>query len=434
MLGEFDYFTPTLIQSAIVSEYDDVISPVNAINPDAAQELNTLEFNIPGATDLYRDLNNSTIMLRIKVTKPDGTALPANTLIQPVNLQLHSMFSNVAVTLCGKEISEKDSMYAYRAFLETLLTYKKSVLDTRGSIEGWLRDDVDAMDDLTSHHSTAGNIRPLVKAKHLLIAESREWTLIGRPHVDLFQQKLDIPPNCNMNIRFVPAKAGFALMHAGAGGAYKILVLSAKMFIRTKKVNPEVVLAHKAMLERANMRFPMSRVTVNRYGIASGFKSVSIPLNFPTKLPKRIVIGFVKNSAVSGTPTENPYNFDNHKVSELSLSVNGVETPALGLTMDFAKDNYQRAYLNTLAALELDTGNDSISITPSDFKAAFALFGFKIAPGPVDGTVFSAANSVGSLVVNVTFAEAPAATLDMIVYSETPSVLEIDKLNAVTIV
>ena len=52
MLSEFDYFTPTVIQSAIGGEYDDVISPVNAINPTAATGLNALEFNIPGAADL----------------------------------------------------------------------------------------------------------------------------------------------------------------------------------------------------------------------------------------------------------------------------------------------------------------------------------------------------------------------------------------------
>ena len=74
MLSEFDYFTPMVIQSAVVGEYDDVISPVNAINPTTSTGLNTLEFNIPGAADLYRDLNNSYLMVKLKImtSRRDG--------------------------------------------------------------------------------------------------------------------------------------------------------------------------------------------------------------------------------------------------------------------------------------------------------------------------------------------------------------------------
>ena len=75
MLSEFDYFTPTIVQSAVVGEYDDAISTVNAINPTTSTGLNTLEFNIPGAADLYRDLNNSYLMVKVKIVKSDGADL-----------------------------------------------------------------------------------------------------------------------------------------------------------------------------------------------------------------------------------------------------------------------------------------------------------------------------------------------------------------------
>ena len=141
MLSEFDYFTPTVIQSAIVGEYDDVIAPLNAINPTTSTGLNTLEFNIPGAADLYRDLNNSYLMIKAKLTAGDGTDLADAVKVAPVNLTLHSLFSNASVTLCGKEISEKDTLYPYRAYLETILTYDRNVLATRMVSEGWHKDD-----------------------------------------------------------------------------------------------------------------------------------------------------------------------------------------------------------------------------------------------------------------------------------------------------
>ena len=124
-MSEFDYFAPTVIQSAIVAEYDDMISPVNALNTDAANPLNTIEFNIPGANDLYRDLNNSYLMITIKLVDKDGVALADTVKAAPVNLPMHSLFSTVSLTLCGKGTTEKDTMYPYRAYLETLLSHEQ---------------------------------------------------------------------------------------------------------------------------------------------------------------------------------------------------------------------------------------------------------------------------------------------------------------------
>ena len=124
--------------------------------------------------------------------------------------------------------------------------------------------------------------------------------------------------------------------------------------MRTKKVAPELVLAHKEMLQKGNMRFPFNRVTVTRYGIAAGFKSISVPMNFPAKLPKRIFLGLVSNAATTGTRNKNPFNFQNFGLQDLTLTVNGVQVPMNGLQMDYAKKDYMRAYLNTLQALGLD--------------------------------------------------------------------------------
>jgi hypothetical protein len=433
MLSEFDYFTPTLIQSCIVAEYDEMISPTGAINPDAAAPLNTIEFNIPGAADLYRDLNNSYLMMKLKLVVAAGTDVAADVKAAPTNLPLHSMFSNVSVTLCGKEISEKDSLYPYRAYLETLLTYEKGVLDTRCVAEGWAKDDADQMDNLTL--AVAGGVAPNsgFVARQKLVASSRVFTLVGRPHVDLFHQSLDIPPNCPITIKFTPSPRAFSLMEAN-NGTDKFLLMEAKLFVRTKKASPELVLAHKETLQKSNMRFPMNRVTVTKHGVAAGFKSVSVPLNFPSKLPKRMFIGLVANTACTGTLAENPFNFKPFGVENISITVNGVQIPAPGLQTDFATKDYWRAYVNTLASLELDNGNRAITLTGSDFASGFTVFGFKIAPGPVDGVIFNAANNTGSIVVNATFSAALTANVDMIVYAETPSTIEIDKLSSVTIV
>jgi hypothetical protein len=434
MLSEFDYFTPTILQTSIDAEYDDQISTVNAINA-TGDDLGAFEFNIPGANNLYRDLNNSYLMLKVKVTTANGGNLANNAAIAPANLALHSMFSNVSVTLCGKEITEKDSMYAYRSYMETLLTFDKDVLKTRCAAEGWVKDEVGRMNNVTmAVQQNQPDPNSGFVARQKLIDTSRVLTLVGRPHLDLFHQQLDIPPGCPITIRFTAAPFAFSFIGDAALNTSKVVLQSAFLYIRTKRVCPELVLSHKEMLEKSNIRIPHNRVTVARYGIPNQFTSKQIPLNFPAKLPKRIFIGFVSNAACTGSFAENPFNFQNFGLTELFITVNGNSIPADGMKVNYTTGDFQRAYLNLLAALGIDNGGRSIALAPDDFKQGYNIYGFKIAPGPIDGTVFTSANSIGSLAVHMSWAVALVNPIDMIVFAETPAILEIDQLSAATLV
>ena len=426
MLSEFDYFMPTVIQSAILAEDYDEIAPTAPLNSNAANPLSTLEFKIPATTDIYRDLSNTFLMLKVKLTKADGTNLDDAAPIAPTNLFAHSLFSNVSVNLCGKDLTDKDSLYPYRALMETLLTYGKNVQETRGWLEAFSKDDAGRMDAITMD----GTANSGFKKRQALANASRVFTLIARPHADILHQSLNIPPNCAMTIKYTPSTADFAIMEAD-GGTTKIALMDAILMVRIKKGAPELVLAQKEMLQETNMRFPLNRVIMQRYGIASGFKSLSVPLSFPGKLPKRIFIGLVLNTAATGSRSLNPFNFANFGLTDITLTVNGTEQGSKNL--NFGTGDIQSAYLRTLAALGLDIDDRSINLTTDDFAGGYAIYGFQIAPGPVDGTVQSVASSVGSIVANLTFGTALGANVDMIVYSETPGVLEIDKLSAVSV-
>ena len=94
----------------------------------------------------------------------------------------------------------------------------------------------------------------------------------------------------------------------------------------------------------------------------------------------------------------------------------------------------QRAYLNTLAALGFDNGERSISLTPKEFAKGFTIFGFKIAPGPIDGNVHSATNTVGSMSLSAHFKDTVGSNVDLIVFAEVPATVEINKLSDVMVV
>ena len=82
-----------------------------------------IELNIDGAGDDYLDLYNTYIYVEAKVVQRDGTPLPKDAPVAPVNLMLHSMFSQVDVSLNEKLVTPSKNTYPYRAYLETLLSY-----------------------------------------------------------------------------------------------------------------------------------------------------------------------------------------------------------------------------------------------------------------------------------------------------------------------
>jgi len=78
-----------------------------------------IEFEISGNGEDYIDLANSMLYVQAKIVKPDGTDLKA---ASPTNLFLHSLFSQVDISLNGTQAMASMNTYPYRAMLETLLT------------------------------------------------------------------------------------------------------------------------------------------------------------------------------------------------------------------------------------------------------------------------------------------------------------------------
>ena len=73
--------------------------------------------------DDYLDLANTMLHVQVKVTRTDGVILELSYRVGQVNNWLHSRFSQVDVYLNGTLVTPSINRYAYRAYIETLLSY-----------------------------------------------------------------------------------------------------------------------------------------------------------------------------------------------------------------------------------------------------------------------------------------------------------------------
>ena len=76
-----------------------------------------------GPYEFAIDLANTYLFVEAQIVDDDDTALYSGADIGPVNIWMHSLFSDVSVSLNEKLVSPPISLYPYRAYIEILLSY-----------------------------------------------------------------------------------------------------------------------------------------------------------------------------------------------------------------------------------------------------------------------------------------------------------------------
>jgi len=76
-------------------------------------------------------------------------------------------------------------------------------------------------------------------------------------------------------------------------------------------------------LEISTAKYPINRVVCKTLTIPSAVMDVNQEKLFSGQIPTRIVIGLVRNDAFNGSTTRNPFNFQNFKLTEISVYSDG---------------------------------------------------------------------------------------------------------------
>ena len=69
--------------------------------------------------------------------------------------------------------------------------------------------------------------------------------------------------------------------------------------------------------------------------IPQGANSFNFSNFFTGQLPDRVLVGLVRDDAVAGSFSLNPFNFENYDVNSICLNVNGEQVPHVGLEPNF---------------------------------------------------------------------------------------------------
>ena len=88
--------------------------------------------------------------------------------VAPVNNWLHALFSQVDVYLNGTLVTPSTNTYAYRAYIETLLSYGPDAKDTQLTSQLWHKDTATRMDAVEIADGPAANEGLVARRENIL--------------------------------------------------------------------------------------------------------------------------------------------------------------------------------------------------------------------------------------------------------------------------
>ena len=121
-LIELDLFRQPVLENAIKHGYWKSYTPVNR-DPNVG----SLEFNID-ESEQSLDLNDTILHLQMQVKRADAKTmeykdLAANDDVGLINFPMHTIFSDIEISLNNKKIEGGEGDYSYRSYLSSLIMY-----------------------------------------------------------------------------------------------------------------------------------------------------------------------------------------------------------------------------------------------------------------------------------------------------------------------
>jgi hypothetical protein len=181
------------------------------------------EFAVSGTGDDYIDLANTYLFVEVQIMDDDDTALDDGADVGYVSLWVHSLFSDVSVSLNENLVSPPTSLYPYRAYIEILLSKGPAAKESRLTGVMWYKDTPGHQDKRTTDNKG-------FTSRKALTAQTRSLQMKGKLHLDLFCQEKYLLNHVDLKIKLRRSQDVFALM-ADADN-YEIIIKDLALFVR----------------------------------------------------------------------------------------------------------------------------------------------------------------------------------------------------------
>ena len=381
-----------------------------------------IEFHIPGNTEDYIDLNDISLYLKLKVTKPDGTDIKAADEVALTNLPISSLFQDVALTIGETQVEGGQMCYPYLGYFNTVMQFHPDAQKSHLQSIGWFKDEAGKFEDKTNKG---------FKTRQTLIVNSKVIELMGPLYLDFLRQDRYLISQTDLRIKFTPSKAAFALQATGATKDFKIHFEEVVLYVHRAEMNPSVINGHMMGMKKRNAMYPIQHTELITFTIPKGQKSYTKDRLFPDQAPKLLMISMVENEAFNGKIEKNPFFFHHFDLSKIALYREGRSIPGQPLTPDFTTDNILRSYMQTMRAFNYSNTDDTNGLTPHEFANGYTIYAFDLTADKNIAADYRQGIVTKNLRLELYFAKDLPSTINVLLYAVFDSHVEITQLRDV---
>ena len=136
----------------------------------------------------YLDFANTQLLVKAKITRGNGDDITDGGHVGGVNLFLYSIFQQVDVSLNDVQVSQSAGTYAYRAYIESLLSYGSQAKTSQLTAALYYKDTAGNMGRPNPDHANAVERNYGLQKRASFTDRGATVDMIGRIHSDIFFQ------------------------------------------------------------------------------------------------------------------------------------------------------------------------------------------------------------------------------------------------------
>ena len=415
-----DLFTLPPTQTAVEALYYDEHRSTAQLSGSSP-----IEFNIAAQNSLeYIDLRKTKLCVKARIKHLDGSNLKPTEYVGPINNFLHSMFSQVDVTLQNKLVTSTTTHYPYKAMIQTFLSYGSEAKKSQLTSQLWKKDKPGHLDD----NDVQNGSNPSLFERAQYFTQSQVCDLEGPLLHDLCSLDRYMLNQVAINVKLYRSRPEFALITKESNPNYQIVIEDIALKVCKIRLNPAVITAHAQKLQTVNAKYPFTRTEVRLISIPAGSLSFNYNNLFNGLRATRCVIGFTDSSSSSGSYVLNPYNFQHFNLGQIALKLN--QFPVSGNVMQLNYGPTSRTILPAFNSMfdvtnkwMRDCGNN---LSRNDVSGGYAFYCFDIEPNFNDEGQYLNLVKQGTCSLEVNFNKPLQKATTCVIYAEFPAYFEIN--------
>ena len=403
------------------------LPPTNvAINSRAYREYLTLNpltskpyhFKIHSSSS-FIDLSKAYIFTEMRIVKEgnDGnlTILEADENVAPIQMIGSTFIKNLKISINNQEIFDANSLYSYKSYFDTELSFSNSAKNTHLNACGYYKDDLD---------QNAITNNGFIERKNLF-SKSKKTQFISKIDADLFNQELYLVNNVEIDIEITPHDDDFLIISPN-NTKYKVEILNCSLFVKTVELMDSLSIDFNKRLDQSPATYAIRKSVLKSLFITEGRREYNANL-FTEQIPRRIIIALVGNGAYVGSSHKSPFLFEHFNVRDITISANGRNYPNVLYNLDYSKDEYVRAFYDLYEAIGYTNTTEDNGISRKMYKNGWAVYCFNMTNSLENDQYFELIKN-GTSCINIKFSQqVPLGGITMIAYMECDGILMIDK-------